>query len=73
MKKDLEELGWTQYYECTVCSGGLRQYYSNPNFPAYVVRTRESKGTFVILQNNIIVTGPHWSYQVKEKIKEHVH
>ncbi len=71
MKEVLEARGWTMYYECTRCDG-KRQYFANPSFKKYEVRTRLKKMTFSILLNNHVIAGPCWGYQLEEKLNKYV-
>jgi hypothetical protein len=67
MKAKLIALGWVLYYEClTTCK---KQYFNHPEKAGYEVRVRTANKTFSIILNNRIVSGPHWEYQLEEKLK----
>lgn len=66
MRKILEEKGWKMYHECRSC--GHKLYFNHPEKPGYEIRAKVNNRTFSIIQNNQIVSGPHWGYQLEDKL-----
>lgn len=67
MQKTLEDNGWFMYYECLTC--GHKKFYTHKDHPGYEVRTREVSKTFSILLNNMIILGPLFEWDLKQKLK----
>jgi len=67
MKTKLIAMGWTMFHECV--SPCAKQHFNRPDKPSYEIRVRTKNKTFSILLNNMVVSGPHWEYQLEEKLQ----
>jgi hypothetical protein len=66
MNELLVAKGWVNYYSCKTC--GDRKFYNHLDKPGYEIRVKQKNQTFSILLNNMMVSGPHWGYQLEEKL-----
>lgn len=66
MKKQLEAKGWIMFSECK--SPCAKQHFSNPTKKGYEIRVKTTSQTFSIMLDNMVVSGPHWAYQLDEKL-----
>jgi hypothetical protein len=70
MKELLTSKGWYMYYSCN-CDGSYREFYNHQKYPGYDIRIRPKKQTFSILQNNHLIAGPTWGYNLQKTLQQH--
>ncbi len=69
MKEALEAKGWKIYWECK--SPCYKQYFNHVAKVGFEIRVRIRNKTFSIIQNNMVIAGPFWEYQLEEKLEKH--
>lgn len=71
MHQKLTELGWKKYYDCKTCPQNPKSYYSHKDHKGFDIVVRTRSQTFSIVLNNRTVSGPHWGYQMADKLKNY--
>lgn len=59
------------FHECNAPCGH-KQHFSHAEKSGYEIIARVKAKTFSIKYRNQIIAGPFWSYQLEEKLNEHV-
>lgn len=71
MNQILKANGWIKYYTCKTCKG-LIEHYNHKDHPTFEITIRVSRNTARIIQENRIIAGPFWVYNIQGQLDEHI-
>jgi hypothetical protein len=70
MEEYLKNNGWTKVSGCN-CGGIPSRKYYNPKFPLYKIQVLYTRGTFIILKNNMRYVPDCKGEEIEKTLKNH--